>query len=51
VIQVVNKTKGTTVEARHDLTERQIEIMLLGGMLNYIKLKSGGKLEAREPVA
>ena len=37
---VVNKRTGEKIEARHDLTQRQIEIMLAGGMLNYIREKS-----------
>jgi aconitate hydratase len=51
IVKVVNKTKGFDFDARHDLSERQIEIMLVGGMLNYIKLKSGGKVESKQPVA
>ena len=34
---VNNKTKGTQFEVRHDLTPRQVEIILAGGMLNYTK--------------
>ena len=49
VVKILNKTTGQTVEARHDLTPRQIDIMLAGGMLNYIKHKSGG-VEASKPV-
>ena len=40
VLKLVNKTTGRTIEATHDLTPRQTEIMLAGGMLNYIKLRS-----------
>ncbi|MDO8588786.1 MAG: aconitate hydratase [Armatimonadota bacterium] len=50
VLKIVDKTKGVEIEARHDLTERQVEIMLAGGMLNYIKLKSGGRVESRAEV-
>ncbi|NJD68853.1 MAG: aconitate hydratase, partial [candidate division NC10 bacterium] len=34
-IIVKNVTKGTDVVVRHDLTPREIEIVLAGGMLNY----------------
>jgi len=39
-VTVVNKRTGEQYQARHDLTKRQIEIMLAGGMLNYIREKS-----------
>jgi len=39
-ITVHNKSRGTQLKARHDLTARQLEIMLAGGMLNYIKARS-----------
>jgi aconitate hydratase len=38
-VTVVNKRSGAQLPARHDLTQRQIEIMLAGGMLNYIRGK------------
>ena len=34
---VENKTKGTKFEVMHSLTDRQVEIILAGGMLNYTK--------------
>lgn len=37
VLVVENKTKGASFEVRHDLTSRQMEIILAGGMLNYTK--------------
>lgn len=39
-VTVVNKRTGEKFQARHDLTKRQIDIMLAGGTLNYIKEKS-----------
>ena len=39
-ITILNKTKDKEFKVRHDLTSRQIEIMLNGGMLNYIKTRS-----------
>ncbi len=37
VISITNKTCGWEFEVRHDLTPRQIDIILAGGMLNYTK--------------
>jgi aconitate hydratase len=36
-ITVKNVTKGTTFTVTHDLTDRQIAIVLAGGLLNYTK--------------
>ncbi|HEX9746424.1 MAG TPA: aconitate hydratase, partial [bacterium] len=36
-LTVTNRTKGTSFEVKHDLTARQIEIMLAGGLLNLMK--------------
>lgn len=36
-ITVKNVTKGTTFTVTHDLTGRQIDIILAGGLLNYTK--------------
>ena len=38
---VENKTKGSKLEVRHDLSARQIDIILAGGMLNYTKKSAG----------
>jgi aconitate hydratase len=40
-LTVRNLTKDTEFEATYNLTERQIKILLAGGLLNYIK--SGGQ--------
>lgn len=40
-VKVINKRTGAEIQMRHDLTPRQIQIMLAGGMLNYIRQKSG----------
>ena len=37
---VKNRTRGTQFEVRHDLSPRQADIILAGGMLNYTKTKS-----------
>jgi aconitate hydratase len=36
-LTVKNRTKGTQFEVRHDLTPRQVEIILAGGMLNLMR--------------
>lgn len=39
-VVVSNVSKGTEFVARHDLTAREVDIVLAGGMLNYtIKLR------------
>lgn len=38
---VTDITKGTTVALEHSLTRRQVEILLAGGLLNYVR--DGGK--------
>lgn len=40
-ITVHNLTKGTSFQVRYDLTPRQVEILLAGGLLNYIR--AGGQ--------
>lgn len=37
VLRVENKTRGTWFEAKHDLSERQLDIILAGGMLNLMR--------------
>ncbi|MBI4299887.1 MAG: aconitate hydratase, partial [Chloroflexi bacterium] len=39
-VVVHNLTKGTEFTARHGLSERQKEIMAVGGLLNYVKSRS-----------
>jgi len=36
-ITVHNLTKGTSFQVRYDLTPRQVEVLLAGGLLNYIR--------------
>ncbi|BCJ86967.1 hypothetical protein skT53_19520 [Effusibacillus dendaii] len=40
-ITVQNVTKGTQVTVKHDLTKRQSEILVAGGLLNYTKQQAG----------
>ncbi len=37
VLTVHNETQGTTLRVRHDLTPRQVEVVLAGGLLNYTR--------------
>lgn len=39
-IQVKNTNKNKTYEATHSLSDRQIDIMLSGGLINYFKAKN-----------
>jgi aconitate hydratase len=34
-ITIKNKTKGSTIQAKHNLTPRETQIILAGGLLNY----------------
>lgn len=36
---VKNRTKGSEFEARYELSPRQVDIILAGGTLSYIKVK------------
>jgi len=36
-LSITNVTKGTTVAVRHALTERQVDVILAGGLLNYFR--------------
>lgn len=38
-ITVTNKTKNQTYKARHSMSDRQVEVMLSGGMINYFRKK------------
>ncbi len=40
-LTVENNTKGTLFQVRHDLTGRQADIVLTGGLLNYTKEQNG----------
>jgi aconitate hydratase len=32
-----NRSRGQTVEARHDLSARQVDVVLVGGLINWVK--------------
>ena len=36
-ITLINETKGTEIKAEYDLSERQRETLLDGGLLNHVK--------------
>lgn len=36
-LEVVNRTQHNTIPVRHDLSQRQIEILLQGGLINWLK--------------
>ena len=40
-VTVRNVTQGYEFTARHNLTERQVAILLEGGLLNYVKARAG----------
>jgi aconitate hydratase len=42
MLTVRNTTRGTEFRVKHGLTERQREIMLAGGLLNYVKERAKG---------
>ncbi|GAB4380782.1 MAG: aconitate hydratase [Elainellaceae cyanobacterium] len=46
-IQIRNVTKGLTYAATHSLSDRQRQVMLRGGLINYFKLKQEVGLEVR----
>ncbi|MBI2847090.1 MAG: aconitate hydratase [Chloroflexi bacterium] len=42
-LKVKNLTKGSEFEAEHALSERQVGILLAGGLLNYIRASGAGR--------
>jgi aconitate hydratase len=42
-LTVVNETQGYEFRATYDLSERQVEILCAGGLLNYTKERSGNE--------
>jgi aconitate hydratase len=49
-LTVENRTQGTSFEAEHALTDRQVDIMRLGGLLNWIKEQAQAGGGEPEPV-
>jgi aconitate hydratase len=50
-LTVENTTQGTTFDVEHGLSDRQIEIMQAGGLLNWIKEQAAAVSGGAEPVA
>jgi aconitate hydratase len=51
-ILVRNMTKTLAIQARHDLSERQVEVFLTGGLINWLKTRLGRERGSlREPAA
>ncbi len=50
-LTVVNVAKGKTFQVKHGLTPRQVNIMLAGGLLNYIREMGGAANVEREATA
>jgi aconitate hydratase len=40
-VKVKNLTTGKAFDAKYELTERQVQVMLAGGLLNFIKTQVG----------
>jgi aconitate hydratase len=40
-VTVRNTTQGYEFTARHNLSERQIEVLREGGLLNHVKARAG----------
>jgi len=36
-VSIENRNRGRTFEARHNLSARQLEVLLAGGVINWIK--------------
>jgi len=51
ILAVRNKTKGTTYQMRHNLTSRQVNIIITGGLLNYIRERGDATGVEREATA
>jgi aconitate hydratase len=41
-IAVENRTRGAGIAARHELSGRQVEVLLAGGLINWMKERLGG---------
>ena len=45
VVTIRDVTRGVTIRAQHDLSERQARMILAGGLLNLIRGEAGGGLD------
>lgn len=39
-LKIVNETKDQTIEAEHRLSERQIELLVAGSLISYLKARA-----------
>jgi aconitate hydratase len=51
ILEVRNVTQGTTYQVRHNLTLRQVNIIVAGGLLNYIRERGDASGLEREATA
>jgi aconitate hydratase len=51
LLTVENRTKGNTFQVRHNLSQRQINILVEGGLLNYIRKQGDASKIEREATA
>ena len=42
-VSLENLSRGTTVQARHALSGRLVEILLQGGLINWVKERLSGR--------
>jgi aconitate hydratase len=47
-VQVINETDGTSLAAQHDLSQRQVEMVLAGGLINLFRKRNREKSEKAE---
>lgn len=43
-IVLKNKTSGTDIKVKHNLNERQVDIVIKGGVINHFNICNGGKI-------
>ena len=43
-IAALNRTKGYEIKLRHDLSDRELEVLLSGGKLNYVRKRLKGQV-------
>ncbi len=39
-LKIVNETRDQTIEAEHQLSERQIELLVAGSLISYLKARA-----------
>src|SRR5687768_2713650 len=51
LMTVENRTKGMTFQVRHNLSQRQVNILMAGGLLNFIRQQGDASKVEREATA